>query len=180
MIRKNQFMIESNQKIQTLSRGPRQKVRGGKWSARTQNFFYAAKNMKIIFKSNGLLQKVLRDFWFFSKIKNGPFSGPIYPHIHLDRVKKAYTLMTSEEKLKKCTSQFFDFGNFITHFLKWLDGHFSKFQNMWINENLSTRSAKLPVIFSLKGVSRWMQIFLLLNISVQGGLNCWWDFGCGP
>ena len=30
MIRKNQFMIEGNHKIQTLSRSPRQKVRGAK------------------------------------------------------------------------------------------------------------------------------------------------------
>ena len=42
-----------------------------------------------------------------------------------------------------------------------------------INENLSTRLAKLPVIFLLKGVSGWMQIFLLLNISVQVGLIVW-------
>ena len=69
MIRKNQILVERNHEIQTLSRGPRQKVRGGKWSARTQKNFYAAKNMKIIFKSNGFLQNVLRDFWFFSKIK---------------------------------------------------------------------------------------------------------------
>jgi hypothetical protein len=33
--------------------------------------------------------------------------------------------------------------------------------------------AKLPVIFLLKGVSGWMQIFLLLNIFVQVGLNFW-------
>jgi hypothetical protein len=63
MIRKNQILIESNQKIQTLSRSPRQKVGGGKWSARTQKTFYAAKKMKIIFKSDGFLQNVLRDFW---------------------------------------------------------------------------------------------------------------------
>ena len=69
MIRKNQILVERNHEIQTLSRGPRQKVRGGKWSARTQKNCYAAKNMKIIFKSDGFLQNVLRDFWFFSKIK---------------------------------------------------------------------------------------------------------------
>ena len=79
--------------------------------------------------------QIWRDYWIkISKIKNGPFSGPIYHQIHLDRVKKAYTLMTSMEKQKKCTSQIFDFWNFITHFLKWSEGHFLKFQNMWINE----------------------------------------------
>jgi hypothetical protein len=93
MITKNQFMIESNHKIQTLSRSPPQKVRGGKWSARTQKFSYAANNMKIILK--------VMDFCKTSKIKNGPFSGPIYHQIHLDRVKKTYATMTSKEKLKK-------------------------------------------------------------------------------
>ena len=150
---KNQIRIEGNHKIQTLSRRPRQKVGGGKWSAWTQKTFYAAKKMKIIFKSDGFLQNVLRDFWFFSKIKNGLFAGPIYHQIHLDRVKKAYATMISMEKLKKCTSQIFDFWKFITHFLKWSEEHFSKCQNMWINENLSTRSPKLPLIFLFKGVS---------------------------
>ena len=150
---KNQIMIEGNHKIQTLSRSPRQKVRGGKWLARTQKTFYAAKKMKINFKSDGFLQNVLRDFWFLKKIKNGPFSGPIYHQIHLDRVKKEYATMTSTEKLKKCTSQIFDYWKFITHFLKWSEEHFSKCQNMWINENLSTRSPKLPEIFLWKGVS---------------------------
>ena len=153
MIRKNQILIERNHNIKTLLRSPQQKVRGGKWSARTQEIFYAAKKMKIIFKSDGFLQNVLRDFWIFSKIKNSSFSGPIYHQIHLDRVKNAYATMISMEKLKKCTSHIFDFWKFITHFFKWSEEHFSKCQNMWINENLSTRLAKLPEIFLWKGVS---------------------------
>ena len=153
MIRKNQILVERNHEIQTLSRGPRQKVRGGKWSARTQKISYAAKKMKFIFKSGGFLQNVLRDFWIFSKIKNSSFSGPIYHQIYLDGVKKSLSLMISMETQKKCTSQIFDFWKFITHFLKWSEEHFSKCQNMWINENLSTRSPKLPEIFLWKGVS---------------------------
>jgi hypothetical protein len=121
-------------------------------------------------------------FLFFSKIKNGPLSGPIYHQIHLDRVKKTYATMTSKEKLEKMyISDLIFFWNFITHFLQWSEGHFSKYQNMWINENLSIyqRSAKLPVILFFKGVSGWMQIFLLLNISVPGGLNFLGDFVFG-
>ena len=153
MIRKNQILVERNHKIQTLSRSPRQKVRGGKWSNRTQKTFYAAKKMTINFKSDSFLRNVLRDFWFLKKIKNGPFSGLIYHQIHLDRVKKAYTLMISMEKQKKCTSQIFDFWKFIKHFLKWLEEYFSKCQHMSINENLLTRSPKLPEIFLWKGLN---------------------------
>ena len=139
--------------INPLPRSPRAKVRGPKWSARTRNFLgHNLKNCNI-FHSDRFLQNVLRDFWFFQKIKNGPFSGPIYHQIHLDRVKKAYTLMISMETQKKCTSQIFDFWKFITHFLKWSEEHFSKCLNMWINENLSTRSRKLTEIFSWKGLS---------------------------
>ena len=69
-------------------------------------------------------------------------------------VKKAYTLMTSMEQQKIYTSQIFDFRNFITHFLKWSEEHFSKYQNMRINDNLSTRLAKLPVIFFIEGGKR--------------------------
>ena len=164
-------MIEGDHEIKTLSRSPRQKVRGGKWSARTWQIFYAAKKIQIIFKSDGFLQNILRDFWFFSKIKNGPFSGPIYHQIHLDRVKKAYTLMTSMEKQKKCTSQIFDFWNFITHFLKWSEEHFSKYQNMWINENLSTRSAKLPVMFYWRGLANRCKFFFSsISLSRMGSI----------
>jgi hypothetical protein len=59
------FMIEGDQKIQTLLRGPRQKVRGAKWSNPPNSTFYAAKKIKISFKSEGFLRNVLRDFWFF-------------------------------------------------------------------------------------------------------------------
>ncbi len=171
MIRKNQFMIKGDQKIQTFSRSPRQIVRGAKWSTPPNSTFYAANKMKIIFKSDGFLQNVLRDFWVFSKIKNGPFSGPIYHQIHLDRVKKAYTLMTSMEKQKKCTSQIFDFWKFITHFLKWSEEHFSKYQNMWINENLSTRSAKLPVMFYWRELANRCKFFFSsISLSRMGSI----------
>jgi hypothetical protein len=40
----------------------------------------------------------------------------------------------------------------------------------FFNENLSTCSAKLPEMFLWKGVSGLMEIFLLLNISVQGAM----------
>ena len=50
--------------------------------------------------------------------------------------------MTSMENQNQYPSQIFDFWNFITHFLKWSEEHFSKFQNIWTIENLSTRSAK--------------------------------------
>ena len=134
--------------------------------------------MKMIFKSDGFFQNVLRDFWFFSEIQNGPFSGPIYHQIHLDRVKKAHNLMTSMEKQKICTSQIFDFWNFITHFLKWSEEHFSKYQNMWINENLSTRSAKLPVMFYWRELeNRCKFFFSSISLSRMGsilGRICFW------
>ena len=65
IIRKNQFMIEGNHKIQTFLRSPRQKVRGAKLSTPPNSTFYAAKKIKISFKSEGFLRNVLRDFWFF-------------------------------------------------------------------------------------------------------------------
>ncbi len=43
-IRRNQFMIESDHKIETLSGSPRQKVEGRKLCARTHKFFNATKN----------------------------------------------------------------------------------------------------------------------------------------
>jgi hypothetical protein len=138
--------------------------------------FYAAKKLIIISNSDGFLHNILRDFWFFSKIKNGPLSGPIYHQIQYRVKKKAYATMSRMEKLKKSSSQIFYFWNFITHLLKWSEEHFSKSQNMWINENLSTRSANLPVLFLLEGISGHMEICLLLNISVQGGLNLFGDF----
>ena len=125
-------MIEGDHEIKTLSRSPHQKVRGGKWSAQTWNVFNAANKIQISFKSDGFLQNILRDFWFFSKIQNGQFSGAIYHQIHLYRVKKAYKPWWPAWNKKKCTSQIFDFWNFITHFLKWSEEHFSKYQNMWI------------------------------------------------
>ena len=64
-ISQNQIMIESDHKSWTLFRRPRQKVGGGKWWARTQKTFYAAQNLKIIFKSYAFLQNSLRDFWIF-------------------------------------------------------------------------------------------------------------------
>ena len=55
-------MIEGDQKIQTLLRSPRHKVRGAKLSTPPNSTFYAAKKIKISFKSDGFLQNVLRDF----------------------------------------------------------------------------------------------------------------------
>ena len=62
---KNLIMIESDHKNSTLFLSPRQKVGGGKWWAQTQKTFYAAQNLKIIFKSYAFLQNSLRDFWIF-------------------------------------------------------------------------------------------------------------------
>ena len=59
---KNQFMIEGNHEIKTLSRSPRQKVRGAKLSTPPNSTFYEAKKIKISFKSEGFLQNVLKDF----------------------------------------------------------------------------------------------------------------------
>ena len=61
----NQIMIESDHKSWTLFRSPRQKVGGPNWWARTDEHFYAAQNLKIIFKSYAFLQNRLRDFRFF-------------------------------------------------------------------------------------------------------------------
>jgi hypothetical protein len=67
--------------------------------------------MKIIFKSDGLLQKVWEIFDFFQKSKNGLFSGPIYHQIHLDGVKKSLSLMISMEKQKNVHLRFLIFEN---------------------------------------------------------------------
>jgi len=65
-------MIESDHKIETLLESPRQKVGGQNLWARTHKSFYAAKNEKIIFKSHGFLQNMLRDFLFFIKNSKRP------------------------------------------------------------------------------------------------------------
>ena len=70
---KNWFMIESNHKIDTLSRCPRKKVGGLKWWARTHKTFYAAQNVKIIFKNCGFLKNILRDFLFIQISKTDHF-----------------------------------------------------------------------------------------------------------
>ena len=66
----NQIMIESDHKSWTLFRSPRQKVGGPNWWARTDEHFYAAQNLKIIFKSYAFLQNSLRDFFITSHILN--------------------------------------------------------------------------------------------------------------
>ena len=144
--KKNQFMVEGNHKIETLSESPRKKLGGLNGCARTDLDFYAAKNWKIIFKTHGFLQNVLRDFWPFSKIKNSPFSRPIYHQTVLDTEKKSYSTTIGTEKRKKCTSQIFYFWKFITHFFWWSEEHFSKTQNLWNKEkfrNLSNCFAKM-------------------------------------
>ena len=65
MIRKNEIMIGSDHKSETLFWSPRQKVGGGKWRSRTHKTFYAAQNLKFCFFIHGFLQISLRDFWFF-------------------------------------------------------------------------------------------------------------------
>ena len=66
-------MIESNHKIHTLSRCPWHKVGGLKWWARTHKTFYAAQNVKIIYKNCGFFQNILRDFLFIQISKTDHF-----------------------------------------------------------------------------------------------------------
>ena len=126
-ISRNQIMIESDHKSWTLFLSPRQKVGGGKWWARSHKHFFAAQNLKIIFKSYAFLHNSLRDFWIFVKRQNRPFSRPIYQHTGLNTEKKSNSTTIGTEKRKKCTSQIFYFWNFITHFFKsWKDFNKSK------------------------------------------------------
>ena len=138
--------------------------------------FLRPKKLKSVLKVRDFCKTFWEIFDFFSIIQNGPFFGPIYHQIHLDVVKKAYTLMTSMEKQKKCTSQIFDFWNFFT----WSEEHFSKYQNMWINENLSTRSAKLPVMFYWRGLANRCKFFFssisLFRMGSILGRICFWAF----
>ena len=71
------WMIESDHKIETLLGSPWQKVGDRKWWAWTHKCFYIAKNEKILFKSHGFLQNMLRDFCFFfyQKLKTAHFLG---------------------------------------------------------------------------------------------------------
>ena len=124
IIRKIQFMIKSNHKIDTLYGNPTQKVWGLKWCARTNLLFYTAKKKKIILKSYEFLQNVSRDFWFFINIKNTPFSKTIYYHILLN---------TGMEKWRKCTSQIFDYWNYITRYFYQSEELFTKCQKLWIH-----------------------------------------------
>ena len=66
-------MIESNHKIDTLSRCPRHKVGGLKWWARTHKKMYAAQNVKIIYTNCAFLQISLRDFRFNQLSKTDHF-----------------------------------------------------------------------------------------------------------
>ena len=80
-ISQSQIMIESDHKSWTLFLSPRQKVGGGKWWARTQKTFYAAQNLKIIFKSNAFLQNSLRDFRIFQYFTHFEFLKNALPII---------------------------------------------------------------------------------------------------
>ena len=66
-------MIESNHKIDTLSRCPRHKVGGLKWWARTHKKINAAQNVKIIYTNCAFLQISLRDFRFNQLSKTDHF-----------------------------------------------------------------------------------------------------------
>jgi hypothetical protein len=72
-IKKNPLFEANYHKINPLPRGPWPKVRGAKWSARTWNFRGHNKKNRNIFRSDGFLQNILRDFWSFQKSKTVHF-----------------------------------------------------------------------------------------------------------
>ena len=106
-IRKNLFMVESNHKSATLSRSPRQKVGWQNDGLGTTKLFKRPKIGKSFFQSWIFAIFCCWDFVHFSKIKNEPFSTPIYHQKRLDIGKKSYTMTTGPEKWRKCTSQIF-------------------------------------------------------------------------
>ena len=74
--------------------------------------FFSFETSSQIFLSN-----MLRDFqktWNYKKYENAPFSRPIFHQKQSDIASKKYFKTISTEKQRKCTSQIFDFLNFIT------------------------------------------------------------------
>ena len=114
-------MIESNHKIDTLSRCPRQKVGGLKWWAWTQKTVYAAQNVKIIYKNCGFFQNILRDFLFIqiSKTDHFEWSKAI---IKLKPFWEAPEKKVGGKKwwtrTHKCFNQFKDNSPYTSNFLK--------------------------------------------------------------
>ena len=164
-------MIEGDHEIKTLSRSPRQKVRGGKWSARTWNVFTRPKKFKSVLKVMDFCKTFWEIFDFFQKSKTAHFLGQFTTRYTWIGSKRHIPWWPAWKNKKKSTSQIFDFWNFITHFLKWSEEHFSKYQNMWINENLSTRSAKLPVMFYWRELANRCKFFFSsISLSKMGSI----------
>ena len=77
------------------------------------------------------MHNVLRDFQKKSNYKNRPFSRPVFHQIQLDMANKKHVMTISMEKWKKCTSQIFNFWNFVTEiFVKHVE-RFSKIMKLW-------------------------------------------------
>ena len=78
-----------------------------------------------------LRPNILWDFQKLRKYENWSFSRPFIYQIQLDMATKKYVTTISMDKLKKCTSQFFNFWNFVTEiFVKHIE-RFSKIEKIW-------------------------------------------------
>ena len=92
--------------------------------------------------SQRFLSNMLRDFqksWNYKKYENGPFSRPIFHQKQSDIASKKYFMTISMEKQRKCTSQIFDFSNFITEIFAKHVGRFSNIMKLW-------KIGKLPIL----------------------------------
>ena len=85
------------------------------------------------------MHNVLRDFQKNKNYKNRPFSRPVFHQIQLDMANKKHATTISMEKWRKCTSQIFDFGNFVTEILCKHIERFSKCKKLW----------KLAILFAI-------------------------------
>ena len=93
-------------------------------------FFLRGQKLENHFGKLWIFAKLLRDFWIFVKMQNGPFSRPIYHQTVLDTEKKSYSTTIGTEKQKKCTSQIFNFWKMLFRSLKKVCDEFSKIKNL--------------------------------------------------
>ena len=81
--------------------------------------------------SQRFFANILRDFQKSWNYENWPFSRPFFHQIQLAMTNKKYLMTISMDKLRKCTSQIFYFGNFVTEILAKCIERFSIIMKLW-------------------------------------------------
>ena len=120
-----------------------------------QNFLRGPKLENCFFQSWIFAKRFERFFIFFKNQKLTIF----YPNLPPDTYgywKKVIYHDDGHGKTKKCTSQIFDFWNFITHFFQRSEEPFSKCWNVWNDEKIRNLSKRFAEIHDWK---KWFSNF---------------------